>query len=77
MACEVLTADVRPIQDLLCTPERMATLFGVLDRPAPLHPLLARCVIVVVVEKQLFPDISTQFLYEDCPGTVGEEECGG
>lgn len=44
VASELLTTDSPGILDVICTTESLDLIWGVLDQPAPLNPLIARYV---------------------------------
>eukprot|EP00051_Salpingoeca_urceolata_P010757 m.132144 g.132144 ORF g.132144 m.132144 type:complete len:727 (+) comp16841_c5_seq2:793-2973(+) len=63
VACEVLTSDCWAILDAFTQPAPLAVFWGVIDRPAPLHPLLASFFMkIAFVLLQKKPEETCQYI---------------
>lgn len=63
VASEVLTSECWPIMDAICRPEALELLWGTLDKPQPLNPLLASLftkVIIMLLGKEV--EMTTKYI---------------
>lgn len=65
IASEVLTSECWPIMDAICQPEALEMLWGTLDKPQPLNPLLASFftkVLIMLLHKEV--ELITKYIIE-------------